>query len=130
MLSSSASIGDQKPHEQQADYQTVLTESELEQWVARLNEAPLISLDTETTSLEPMNAKLVGISFSVKSHCAAYVPLAHGYTGAPPQLPVDLVLREAQAVAGGYRQAETGAEPQVRQARLCESWDRVERYRS
>ena len=94
VLSSSASIGYQKPHEQQADYQTVLTESELEQWVARLNEAPLISLDTETTSLEPMNAKLVGISFSVKSRCAAYVPLAHGYAGAPPQLPVDLVLNK------------------------------------
>ncbi|HET7061703.1 MAG TPA: DNA polymerase I, partial [Nitrosospira sp.] len=83
-----------KPDVPPVDYQAVLTESELDQWIARLNDAPLVSLDTETTSLDPMKARLVGIAFSVKCHCAAYIPLAHGYAGAPPQLPLDLVLHK------------------------------------
>ncbi len=84
--------GYQKSHEVQADYQTISSLAQLEEWVARLNAAPLVSLDTETSSLDPMQAKLIGISFSVKPCCAAYVPLAHGYAGVPPQLPIVLVL--------------------------------------
>ena len=58
----------------------------------RLNAASLVSLDTETTGLDPMQAQLVGIAFSIEAHQAAYLPLAHCYAGAPPQLAVDLVL--------------------------------------
>src|SRR3954451_663470 len=94
MPSLSASVGYQKQHEEQVDYQTVLTESELQQWIASLNEAPLVSLDTETTSLDPMKARLIGIAFSVKSRCGAYVPLTHVYAVAPSQLPIYLVLEK------------------------------------
>ncbi|MDE2366119.1 MAG: DNA polymerase I, partial [Betaproteobacteria bacterium] len=80
------------PDEVKADYQAIFTESQLEAWMARLDAAPLVSLDTETTSLDPMQAQLVGIAFSVEPHRAAYVPLAHRYAGAPPQLSVDFVL--------------------------------------
>ncbi|UJP06992.1 MAG: DNA polymerase I [Nitrosomonas sp.] len=75
-----------------ATYQTILTESELDDWLTRLDTAPLVSVDSETTSLNPMQAKLVGISFCIESHHAAYVPLTHHYTGVPQQLALDMVL--------------------------------------
>ena len=78
--------------EVQVDYETIFTQSQLEEWMARLSAAPLVSLDTETTSLDPMQAQLIGIAFSVEPHRAAYVPLAHRYAGAPPQLAIDFVL--------------------------------------
>jgi DNA polymerase-1 len=75
-----------------ADYRTIFTQAQLDEWIARIHAAPLVSLDTETTGLDPMQAQLVGISFSIEPHQAAYLPLTHRYAGAPPQLPVDLVL--------------------------------------
>lgn len=74
------------------DYQTILTQSQLDEWIMRINAAPLVSVDTETTGLDPMQAQLVGIAFSIESHQAAYLPLAHRYTGAPQQLAIDLVI--------------------------------------
>src|SRR5690606_20545665 len=56
-------------------YETVLDEAALDRWIARLDAAPLACLDTETTSLDPMIAELVGISFAVEAGEAAYVPL-------------------------------------------------------
>ena len=76
------------------DYQTILSKSQLEEWIERIKKSPLVSIDTETTGLDPMRAKLVGISFSVKSHHAAYLPLAHCYTGAPVQMEVGYVLEK------------------------------------
>ncbi|MEK7768805.1 MAG: DNA polymerase I, partial [Pseudomonadota bacterium] len=74
------------------DYQTILTQSQLDEWLARIDAAPLVSVDTETTGLDPMQAQLVGISFSIAPHHAAYLPLAHRYAGAPQQLAINLVL--------------------------------------
>lgn len=76
----------------QADYQTILNLSQLDEWIMHINAGPLVSLDTETTGLDPMQAELVGISFSIEPHRAAYLPLAHRYAGAPQQLPMDIVL--------------------------------------
>ncbi len=73
-------------------YETILTEDQLAAWVGRIREANLVSVDTETTSLDPMKAELVGLSFSVEPGAAAYVPIAHHYAGAPPQLARDEVL--------------------------------------
>ena len=75
-----------------ADYQTILTQSQLDEWLARIDAAPLVSVDTETTGLDPMQAQLVGISFSIAPHHAAYLPLTHRYAGAPQQLAINLVL--------------------------------------
>ncbi|MDV6341719.1 DNA polymerase I [Nitrosomonas sp. Is35] len=75
-----------------AMYQMILTESELDEWLIRLDTAPLVSVDSETTSLNPMQAKLVGISFCIESHHAAYVPLMHNYAGVPQQLALEAVL--------------------------------------
>jgi DNA polymerase-1 len=60
----------------------------LQDWLARLDAAPLVSLDTETTDLDPMQARLVGISFAIDGGPAAYLPLGHHYAGAPEQLPL------------------------------------------
>jgi DNA polymerase-1 len=73
-------------------YETVLTDQQLDQWVTRVEAAPLTSLDTETTSLDPMAARLVGLALSVSEHEGCYIPLAHRYTGAPAQLALEQVL--------------------------------------
>jgi DNA polymerase-1 len=67
-------------------YETVLTMDALERWCARIAAAPLVALDTETTSLSYRRAELVGISLAVTAGEAAYIPLAHRYPGAPDQL--------------------------------------------
>ena len=69
-----------------------MTEQQLDLWLSKLSAALLVSLDTETTSLDPMKAELVGLSFAVEAGAAAYVPLAHRYAGAPQQLERAAVL--------------------------------------
>jgi DNA polymerase-1 len=73
-------------------YETIVTEADLERWLAKLDAAPITAFDTETTSLDPMQARIVGLSFAVTPHEAAYLPLAHTYPGAPDQLPFDATL--------------------------------------
>ena len=73
-------------------YDTVLDWATFDQWLARINAAPLTGLDTETDSLDPMRASIVGISFSDKVGEAAYIPLRHAGPDAPAQLPLEEVL--------------------------------------
>jgi len=75
-------------------YETIVTQQRLDHWLARLRAAPLVAFDTETTSLDAMAARIVGVSFAVQPGEAAYVPLAHDYPGAPSQLPLDDVLAQ------------------------------------
>ncbi len=79
-------------------HELVTTRAQLDAWIGRLRTAPLIAFDTETTSLDPMRAELVGISFSVAPRQAAYIPLAHDYPGVPKQLDRDTVLAALKAV--------------------------------
>ncbi|TFW31047.1 DNA polymerase I [Duganella callida] len=74
------------------DYETVTTEEQLDKWLARIDAAELTAVDTETTSLDPMLAQLVGISLSVKAGEACYIPVAHAYQGVPAQLEREQVL--------------------------------------
>ena len=73
-------------------YECILEPAQLDAWLERLDAAPLVSLDTETTDLDPMQARLVGISFAIEGTHAAYVPLGHSYAGAPAQLPLGEAL--------------------------------------
>jgi DNA polymerase-1 len=73
-------------------YSTILDEAGLEHWLAIINGAELTAFDTETTSLDTMNAQLVGMSFCVTPGEAAYLPLAHRYPGAPEQLALAATL--------------------------------------
>lgn len=75
-------------------YETVQTESELDGWIERLKAAEVFALDTETTSLDAIEAEIVGISFSVESGKAAYVPLAHKGEGSSTQLDRSEVLKK------------------------------------
>ena len=77
-----------------SNYESILTEAQLDAWLEKLMAAPLVSIDTETTGLDGMTAQLVGISFSIEAHQAAYLPLAHHYPGAPDQLGRDHALKK------------------------------------
>ena len=68
------------------NFETILTSAQLDIWLAKLQAANLICVDTETTSLDPMTARIVGLSFSVEAGSAAYLPLTHDYFDAPEQL--------------------------------------------
>lgn len=72
--------------EVQANYDLILREADLDTWVTRLGSQELIAIDTETTSINYMDAELVGFSFAVSPGQAAYLPVAHDYPGAPTQI--------------------------------------------
>jgi DNA polymerase-1 len=76
----------------------VLTEEQLAALIERLQSAPEISLDTETTSEDAMTAELVGISLAIEPGAGFYIPLAHSYLGAPRQLPRDLVIAKLKDI--------------------------------
>jgi DNA polymerase-1 len=82
---------------ERGEYETVLLEAQLDEWLARIDAADLTSLDTETTSLDPMTAEMVGISLSVEAGKGAYIPVAHRYAGVAEQLPRELVLAKLKA---------------------------------
>ncbi|MBQ4716910.1 DNA polymerase I [Aeromonas hydrophila] len=76
----------------ETDYRCILDEAEFDEWLARLQVAPLFAFDTETTSLDYMEARVVGVSFAIEPGKAAYVPFGHDYLGAPVQLTEAVVL--------------------------------------
>ncbi|KAG1707625.1 DNA polymerase I [Nymphon striatum] len=76
----------------EVDYQTILTDQQLDDWISQIKIAKLIALDTETTSLDYIDARLVGLSFCIEAGTAAYLPLAHDYVGVPQQLNFDETL--------------------------------------
>ena len=78
--------------EHQVKFHTILTEDAFADWLQRLSQAKLFAFDTETTSIDAQQARLVGISFAVAEGEAAYVPLAHSYMGVPEQLHEKKVL--------------------------------------
>src|SRR5205814_8321649 len=72
--------------------ETVLDNAAFERWVESIDCAELVSFDLETTSLDPLQARIVGLSFAIEPGRAAYIPVAHRYAGAPAQLALDAVL--------------------------------------
>ena len=92
-------------------YECILDLEQLDAWLARLDSAVLVSLDTETTSLDPLQAQLVGISFAVMEGAAmraAYLPLGHGYAGAPAQLPLGDTLAKLRPWLESERHGKLG----------------------
>jgi DNA polymerase-1 len=98
-----ATLGDTSAQQEQesakrpalnADYVTILSKAEFQSWLERLQRVELFAFDTETTSLDYMQAELVGLSFAVTPGQAAYVPLDHDYPGAPKQLNRKWVLTQ------------------------------------
>jgi len=89
-------------------YETILDMSSLDKWIARLNDADIFALDTETTSLDAHQAKLVGISFSDKDGEAAYLPLGHDYEGAPKQVALKAALEKLKPLLEDPNTSKTG----------------------
>ncbi|SUZ84149.1 uncharacterized protein METZ01_LOCUS37003, partial [marine metagenome] len=86
--------GDDKAKSPSVDYQVIFDQKALNRWIKRLQSAKLISVDTETTSLDPMQARIVGLSFTDRPCEAAYLPLGHDYAGAPDQLSLEDALAQ------------------------------------
>lgn len=76
------------------NYETILTQQQLDQWLTRLKKAEVFSFDLETTSLDYMQAEIVGIAIADQPGQAAYIPVAHSYMDAPAQLARDVVLQQ------------------------------------
>ncbi len=89
-------------------YETILDQARLDFWLEKLRQAPLFAFDTETTSLDAQQAQLVGVSFAVEPHEAAYVPLAHDYEGAPVQLDRAAVLLALKPLLEDPAKAKVG----------------------
>jgi DNA polymerase-1 len=84
--------------EQDVDYRTVFEEKDLQDLIGALLSAEEFCFDTETTSRDPMQAGLVGISFAIRSHQAYYLPLGHSYPGSPKQIGLEHALRALKPV--------------------------------
>ncbi len=82
----------------EVSYELILTKKDFSRWFKKLKQADLVAFDTETDSLDYMQANVVGLSFAVQAGEAAYVPLAHNYSGAPKQLDRDEVLKSLQPI--------------------------------
>lgn len=90
------------------DYQTILTREAFASWLARLKAAELFGFDTETTSLDYMQAQVVGMSFAIEPGEAAYLPVAHVYPGAPDQLDRDWVFEQLRPLLEDPHKAKLG----------------------
>ncbi|WHZ20337.1 MAG: DNA polymerase I [Rhodanobacteraceae bacterium] len=106
--SETASIPDSRFPIPEAQYELITTQKQLDAWLAKLRDADLIAFDTETTSLDPMQAQLVGISLSVEPGKACYIPLGHDYPGAPKQLGLDAVLAALKPVLEDAKRPKLG----------------------
>ena len=104
---SASNVAEQAQH-RTVVYDTILNWADFDQWLERLQKAPLVALDTETDSLDEMRAQIVGVSFSVQPGEAAYVPLAHVGPDAPVQLPRDEVLERLKPWLEDARHAKLG----------------------
>jgi DNA polymerase-1 len=99
------------PEAKPGEYSTILDWPAFDAMLASLHAAELISFDTETDSLDPLQANLVGLSFAVRPEQAWYLPLAHDYPGAPKQLPLHEVLSKLRPIltdAGKAKCAQNG----------------------
>lgn len=92
----------------EAKYETILDQARFDVWLEKLRQAPLFAFDTETTGLDAQRAELVGLSFAVEPHEAAYVPLSHDYEGAPTQLDRDAVLTALKPLLEDPAKAKVG----------------------
>jgi DNA polymerase-1 len=88
------------------EYSLVTTKSDFENWLVKLNAAQIFAFDTETTSLNYMDAELVGVSFAVVEGEAAYVPVAHNYPDAPTQLELNYVLEKIKPLLENQQQGK------------------------
>ncbi|HET8816972.1 MAG TPA: DNA polymerase I, partial [Pseudidiomarina sp.] len=90
------------------DYITILDKETFASWIDELKQADTFAFDTETTSLNYMEAELVGLSFAMEAGKAAYVPVAHDYAGAPEQLSREFVLKQLKPILEADKPGKIG----------------------
>ena len=90
------------------DYQLILTQPQLDEWIEKITQADIFAFDTETDNLDYMQANLVGMSFSVTPGEAAYLPLTHDYPGAPDQLSLEYVLAKLTPILASTQYLKVG----------------------
>ena len=90
------------------NYTTVMDMDRFNHWLSKLQSADLIAFDTETTSLDPMQAELVGLSFAIDAYEAIYIPIGHNYPGAPKQLDRETVLEALKPLLEGKTPKKVG----------------------
>ena len=94
--------------QKELEYTTVMDMAGFNTWLEKLKQSDLIAFDTETTSLDPMQAELVGLSFAVDAFEAIYIPVGHDYPGAPGQLDRDAVLEALRPLLEGESPKKVG----------------------
>ena len=94
--------------EDQVRYDTILDDETLGKWLKILDHAPLFAIDTETTSTDAHQARLVGLSFCAEPGQAAYLPIGHDYPGVPNQLPYQQTLERLRPLLENPAKAKTG----------------------
>ena len=104
----------EKADASEMSYETILDLERLDHWIGLLREADYFAFDTETTSLDYMEAEVVGLSFSVEPGSAAYVPVAHDYAGAPEQIDRDVVLERLRPLLEDPESREARASSEIR----------------
>ncbi|MEA1988571.1 MAG: DNA polymerase I [Pseudomonadota bacterium] len=97
----------------ESSYETVFTAEDFETWIKRIENAELFAIDTETTSLNTLQAKIVGLCLAVKDpknpgNQACYIPLTHDYEGAPEQLDLEMVLSRLKPILESPNVAKCG----------------------
>jgi DNA polymerase-1 len=107
-LSEAQGQDDAPEPEQQTSYEVITSKRDFEGWLEKLKQAELFAFDTETTSLDYMQARLVGVSFAVEPYSAAYVPFGHDYEGAPEQLSEADVLAALKPILEDDKLAKVG----------------------
>jgi DNA polymerase-1 len=102
------SIEETPKHAIETQYETLLTHTHFNEWLEKLKQAELFAFDTETTSLNYIEAEIVGVSFAIEQGKAAYIPLAHNYPDAPVQLNRMEILNALKPLLENPKQAKLG----------------------
>ncbi len=108
LISGEASESTSRPPAPARAYETITTEKQLVSWLTALEKADLFAFDTETTSLDYMQAEVVGLSFCIEPGKAAYLPLAHDYPGAPDQLDRQKTLAKLKPLLEDEKRSKVG----------------------
>ncbi len=103
----------------QENYQTILDEKSLSDWIDRLKKAEVFAFDTETDGLDTLSSNLIGLSFAVAPGEAAYLPLAHDYLDAPAQLDRDWVLAQLKPLLEDDKALKVGQNLKFDQSMLA-----------
>lgn len=97
-----------QPAEIETSYSAILSEEDLDTWLEKLQQTDVFAFDTETTSLNYIDAEVVGLSFAVEPGEAAYLPVAHDYMGAPEQLDREAVFKRLKPLLEDPNKAKLG----------------------